>query len=118
MMKCNATGNPTPSIAWTMGADFFLTGETLTIVNASKSDAGSYTCTATNGVGADATATVTLTVNGTKSVFSSIFMGIFNFFFSNIAGYIKTCHTTAVFSETVRNNEKCAIICLEWFDDR
>ena len=81
MMKCNATGNPTPSIAWSMGADFFLTGETLTIVNVSKSDAGSYTCTATNGVQPDATATATFTVNGTKSVFSSIFMGTFNFFF-------------------------------------
>ena len=86
MMKCNATGNPTPSIAWTMGADFFLTGETLTIVNASKSDAGFYTCTATNGVPPDATATATLTVNGTKSVFSSIFMaGHLTFFFTQLA---------------------------------
>ena len=64
VLNCNATGNPTPSITWTMSAHVLPSGETLTIVNASKSDSGSYTCTATNGVGADAVAAVTVTVNG------------------------------------------------------
>ena len=78
-MKCNATGNPTPSIVWSIGADVFPPGETLTIGNAYKFNAGIYTCTATNGVSPDAVATATLTVNGTKSVFSFIFLGIINF---------------------------------------
>ena len=66
VMRCNATGNPTPSIAWTtahFGVDL-PSGEILTIVNASKSDAASYTCTAANGVVPEDYATVTLTVNG------------------------------------------------------
>ena len=118
VMNCNATGNPTPSIVWSIGADVFPPGETLTIGTAYKFNAGTYACTATNGVSPDATATAYLTVNGTKSVFSSIFMAGHLTFFFYIASYINTCHTTAVFSETVRNNEKYAIICLEWFDDR
>ena len=69
VMKCNATGNPTPSIVWSIGADVFPPGETLTIGNANKFNAGIYTCTATNGVPPDAVATVNLTVNGTELVF-------------------------------------------------
>ena len=70
VMRCNATGNPTPSIAWTtahFGVDL-PSGEILTIVNASKSDAASYTCTAANGVVPEDYATVTLTVNGKKNI--------------------------------------------------
>ena len=81
VMKCNATGNPTPSIAWSMGAEVLPSGETLTIDNSSSSDAGTYTCTATNGVPPGTAGTATLTVNGTKSVVYLIFVGKFNILF-------------------------------------
>ena len=63
-MKCNATGNPTPSIAWSMGAEVLPSGETLTIDNVYKFNSGMYSCTATNGVSPDAVGTANLTVNG------------------------------------------------------
>lgn len=54
---CEATGNPTPAVKWTFLArkgdnrDTKVSGKNLLqIANASKLDAGSYECTANNGV--------------------------------------------------------------------
>ena len=79
---CIARGAPAPSITWsetsggrigivsppavTDGDGFSIVNSTLTISNLTRSDAGDYTCTASNtvmGVGVMETLTFTLSVN-------------------------------------------------------
>ena len=62
---CNATGNPTPNITWTKDDSpaILHRGETYNIDNIRRQVAGDYTCTAWNGVGGKANATVTVSVH-------------------------------------------------------
>ena len=52
-LHCNATGNPTPNIAWTKdnSSSVLHQGDIYSIVNITRDAAGNYTCTAWNGVG-------------------------------------------------------------------
>ena len=58
-LTCNASGDPTPNIAWTKegrtAAQFNVSGHKLDLVNVNVDDAGSYKCTADNGYGTPAT---------------------------------------------------------------
>lgn len=66
-----ASGTPTPTYQWYKGATAVTNGgrlsgattATLTVTNADTSDAGSYSCTATNNCGSAASNAATLTVN-------------------------------------------------------
>ncbi|XP_068686464.1 hemicentin-2-like isoform X2 [Montipora foliosa] len=64
---CNATGNPPANITWAFLNGSHPTnvtrGETLTLYNISRREAGTYQCTAGNGVMADARVNVHVTVN-------------------------------------------------------
>ena len=53
MLFCNASGNPSPAINWTkQGSDQLLhEGETYSIAKITRQEAGSYLCSAGNGVG-------------------------------------------------------------------
>ena len=61
---CNASGNPPPVITWTKEGDtnFRRNGETLSLNAIAKDDRGTYICTASNGIGQNATANATITV--------------------------------------------------------
>lgn len=53
-LTCTATGEPLPLITWSRGAVILSTQGTLSIQpSAHRSDAGVYTCTATNTAGSD-----------------------------------------------------------------
>jgi len=58
-LKCNASGDPHPSITWTKdglpATQFNASGYLLHLVDVQREDAGSYRCTASNGYGDDAT---------------------------------------------------------------
>ena len=60
-LKCNASGDPHPSITWTKdgvpASQFNASGFFLYLVNVQREDAGSYICTASNGFGDNVTAT-------------------------------------------------------------
>ncbi|KAL9964707.1 hypothetical protein ACROYT_G028383 [Oculina patagonica] len=64
---CNSTGNPRPNITWThlndSGARIIMTGETLTLSNVTRNQAGTYQCTATNNIMTPNTANVHVTIN-------------------------------------------------------
>ena len=79
---CQATGEPVPTISWyfngttvnnytdvdkydtmEMEVNTIIISNTLTIMNVESSDAGTYTCNATNVVSSDTSSGV-LTVNG------------------------------------------------------
>ena len=76
---CQATGRPVPTISWyynntllVNGTEYMITemslntttiNNTLTIMSVESSDAGTYTCNATNVVSSDTSSGV-LTVNG------------------------------------------------------
>ena len=68
-LSCNASGKPEPSISWTrVGSSKVLSvSPSLTIVNVSRPGTPEnmiqYQCTASNGVGTPATATVNVTVH-------------------------------------------------------
>ena len=70
--SCQVVGEPVPTISWYFNgtaleqADttkYIITNNTLDIVNVESSDAGTYTCNATNVVSSDTSSGV-LTVNG------------------------------------------------------
>jgi len=60
-LKCNASGDPHPHITWTKdglpATQFNASGCSLHLVDVQRKDAGSYTCTASNGFGDNVTAT-------------------------------------------------------------
>ena len=64
LLTCNASGEPEPSISWTRigSLDVLSVSSLLTIVNVSRPETSDnmiqYQCTASNGVGTPATATV------------------------------------------------------------
>ncbi|KAM7440128.1 hypothetical protein ABFA07_010622 [Porites harrisoni] len=64
---CNATGKPRPNITWTFlgGADeeYSRKGETLTISDVKRNQAGFYQCTASNNVNSTQAVNVLVTVN-------------------------------------------------------
>ena len=68
LLTCNASGEPEPSMSWTrIGSSSVLSvSPSLTIVNVSRPGTADnliqYQCTASNGVGTPATATVYVTV--------------------------------------------------------
>ena len=68
LLTCNASGEPKPSISWTrIGSSTVLSVlPSLTIVNVSRPGTADnmiqYQCTASNGVGTPATATIDITV--------------------------------------------------------
>ncbi|XP_067052633.1 neural cell adhesion molecule 1-like [Acropora muricata] len=54
-LECRSDGRPSPTVTWRKNGGYplikFKAGERLVIVNASRSDAGDYLCTAENGIG-------------------------------------------------------------------
>ena len=54
-LECRSDGRPSPTVTWRKNGGYplikFKSGERLVIVNASRSDAGDYLCTAENGIG-------------------------------------------------------------------
>ena len=61
-IKCDADGNPPPTIKWKTPTGSVHTGNVYTILSVSRSDAGTYTCTASNGIGKEAMASILVTV--------------------------------------------------------
>ncbi|XP_048588277.1 hemicentin-2 isoform X2 [Nematostella vectensis] len=63
-LYCNATGNPAPAIRWSKGSDVTVlsSGNSLTIRRVQGVDQGVYVCTASNGIGLDASSTTTVEV--------------------------------------------------------
>ena len=59
-LTCLADGKPTPNITWTRRSDNRVVNTTLTDII--KQDAGSYKCTADNGIGNPAMADVRIVV--------------------------------------------------------
>lgn len=61
-LACVSKGGPAPTVTWMkMGEPSdvtYPTGQRLTIANANRTEAGTYRCTAANGIGKDASATV------------------------------------------------------------
>ncbi|GFS96711.1 receptor-type tyrosine-protein phosphatase S [Nephila pilipes] len=75
-LKCNATGNPKPSITWKHAGRHYDNGDgtVFHITNAEIDDSGEYECTADNSVGEPASAVITVEVgrhydNGDGTVF-------------------------------------------------
>lgn len=65
-LSCNATGNPVPQITWkkvNVPDTFLANGSALTIKSINRNKAGSYQCTASNGIGEAAQATGVIIVN-------------------------------------------------------
>lgn len=58
-LKCNASGDPHPSITWTKdgvaASQLNVSSYFLHLDHVKRTDAGSYRCTASNGYGSDAT---------------------------------------------------------------
>lgn len=67
-LKCKTSGNPQPEIHWTREGSLLPTGQQtlhsqqLIISSVSRDDVGVYTCTASNGVGTPARASINLQV--------------------------------------------------------
>ena len=66
MLFCNATGNPAPSVLYSVVGENGTVGksETLVINSSSVASVKIYTCTAKNGLQPPATANATVTVLG------------------------------------------------------
>ena len=63
---CNATGHPTPKIAWYRIADPSVqlpNGTALKLKNINRTDSGVYRCGASNGIGTGVCASANVTVN-------------------------------------------------------
>ena len=73
---CNATGNPTPEVAWLKDGKIFGSGETLSF-EANRSDSGQYWCLADNGLSSAVNASVNLDVQ-CKYTFTENLLSIFN----------------------------------------
>ena len=73
---CNSTGNPRPNITWSFlnGSDSRIigSGETLLLSNVSRNQAGTYKCTADNGIMVSNTANVQVAINCKYDVFELI----------------------------------------------
>ena len=65
-LYCDSDGRPPPIVTWSkvgsLSKNSYATGQRLNITNANRTEAGTYMCTATNGVGKKATATIQLSV--------------------------------------------------------
>ena len=64
-MNCNATGNPLPNISWYKVGRHeapIMNGKTFVIAAANRSNAGFYSCVATNGIGKSSTTEAFLNV--------------------------------------------------------
>ena len=69
-LRCKATGNPRPAIAWRKrndrlpaGAHVADKGSTLTMAGVTRHHAGVYECEASNGVGANVSTEMRLSVS-------------------------------------------------------
>ena len=64
-LYCNATGNPKPNITWTRdgNATVLYHGESFTVRNIRREDAGIYVCTAWNGIGNKTNGSTSVTVH-------------------------------------------------------
>ena len=62
---CNATGNPPPKITWTKGGNNTVlnAGESFSVSNITRQQAGDYTCKVRNGIGSEDSAAVSVTVH-------------------------------------------------------
>ena len=73
---CNSTGNPRPNITWTFlngsNSRNLPTGETLILSNVTRNQAGTYQCTAANGLMVPNTANVQVTINCKYNIFGLI----------------------------------------------
>ena len=69
-LQCNVAGNPTPNVTWTKDANHTVLhrGETYSMADVQRQDAGNYICAAWNGVGVQQNATVTVDVH-CKTIF-------------------------------------------------
>ncbi|XP_078665042.1 hemicentin-2-like [Branchiostoma floridae x Branchiostoma belcheri] len=63
-LTCTSDGNPVPTFTWTKqgGAGLLPTGSVVQIQSLSREDAGTYSCTASNGIGNPQAATSTVDV--------------------------------------------------------
>ena len=72
-LSCNTTGNPVPTISWTINGSpvdttdnprisFSRGKQQLTITNVSRTDSGEYRCAASNSLGNDTSNTTSLDV--------------------------------------------------------
>ena len=57
-VRCPATGNPAPKVTWKKFGSLVprslrIVNNTLELLNVTRSDSGTYSCTASNGAGAD-----------------------------------------------------------------
>ncbi|GFU47230.1 neural cell adhesion molecule 1 [Trichonephila clavipes] len=70
-LKCNATGNPKPSITWKHAGKHYDNGDgtVFHITNAEIDDSGEYECTADNSVGEPASAVITVEVVSAPKVY-------------------------------------------------
>jgi len=64
-LYCNTAGNPPPKITWIKDGNNTVlnTGESFTLNNITRQQAGDYTCKVVNGIGSEDNATVTVTVH-------------------------------------------------------
>ena len=62
VMRCDASGFPTPSLKWTKNGEVVSHLKQLNIQRSSRSDAGMYECRASNGVGQNKAAKAYVTV--------------------------------------------------------
>lgn len=76
VLPCSATGYPPPTISWLqgqlplVGPRYITTFGPLTVVGVTSSDAGTYTCAATNSAGSDYSAS-SVTVYNATSIFNA-----------------------------------------------